>query len=411
MNPRILITGITGLRNRGVEALLATAVAGLRRHWPDCHIDVLTYDYPFDSQRGWDVDFRANLYRVPSGSRWRAWAQRWRPRRLREAREMSEFVSRASVVIASGGDVFSSDYGGLRRHLLPLHEALDRGIPVFFLGHSIGRFRQADDAEAWLACARRSLGVTVRESASYQYLTEELRLREVPVEQAADTAFLLEPASAERVAELRRSYGLDDDRECVACSVSQGIARYASHDQQRHVEVWKQLIDRITGDGRRQVVIIPHVQERIESNDDRVLAQKVLDALGRPPGVVAAAGDHSAAEYKGLVATCDFAIAERMHAAIAGLSSAVPTLTIGYSIKAEGIVADVLGSEAEVKQWLVPFPRFVETGQATALFDQGWQRRHEMAQRLAERLPEVKQDAEQNFTVLADLLAAKQLPA
>jgi colanic acid/amylovoran biosynthesis protein len=396
-----VITGITGTRNRGVEALLSTAVAGLRRLWPECGIDVLTYDCEFDSRGGIPVRFHPNPYRVASPGRLAALAESLRPRRLRELRAAARVISGASAVIASGGDVFSSDYGALSRHLAPLSVAQRRGVPVFFLGHSIGRFLTAHDAESWLRCARRSVGVTVRESSSHQYVVETLGLREVAVRQAADTAFLLEPASPERGRDLARRCGLDEARPAVACSVSQGIVCYSPQDSEEHARAWTRLVEHIAADGQRQVLVVPHVQEREEHNDDRVLAARLVRSLRHLPSVLAAPDEASAADYKRLISGCAFGVAERMHAAIAGFSSCVPTLTVGYSIKAEGIVRDAYGDAHGV---LVPLPRFVAPGQAAALFDRAWTRRDELAGRLAARLPGSIQGALANFEVLRELM-------
>ena len=405
---KFVITGITGLRSRGVEALLATNVAGLRRLWPGCTIHVLTYDRSFDSQRGYLVEFQANPFERPPVSRLLALTQALRPRRRLALLRAQRLLSGASAVVVTGGDVFSSDYGGLPRHLMPLEFALRRQVPVFFLGHSIGRFRTAQEAQRWLGVARRSLGITIRESASLRYVVQELGLQSVPVRQTADTAFLLDPASAERSQALRREYGLDESRSTVACCVSQGITHYARQDEEEHVRAWVQLIRHITDDGRRQALIIPHVQARQARNDDRILTTKVMRSLSGVPGVVGAVGDHTAAEYKALIADCALVVAERMHAAVAGYSSAVPTVLVGYSIKAEGIVADVYGGSQGSDRLLVPIRSFLEPGRASALFDEAWARRDDLAGRLASHLVDTKKAAAMNFQVLADLLAERQ---
>ena len=40
---KLVITGITGMRNRGVEAIVVPTIEGLRRNNPDIEIDILTY--------------------------------------------------------------------------------------------------------------------------------------------------------------------------------------------------------------------------------------------------------------------------------------------------------------------------------------------------------------------------------
>lgn len=55
--------------------------------------------------------------------------------------------------------------------------------------------------------------------------------------------------------------------------------------------------------------------------------------------------DHNAEVLKGYIARCRFMIVARTHASIAAYSSQVPTLVVGYSVKARGIARDIFGTE------------------------------------------------------------------
>lgn len=55
--------------------------------------------------------------------------------------------------------------------------------------------------------------------------------------------------------------------------------------------------------------------------------------------------DCNAEELKGYIARCRYMIAARTHASIAAYSQKVPTLVVGYSIKARGIAKDLFGTE------------------------------------------------------------------
>ena len=82
------------------------------------------------------------------------------------------------------------------------------------------------------------------------------------------------------------------------------------------------------------VLLIPHVQEIY--GDDRSLATSLHRSIAFP-SVAVASEDLSAAEYKRLISGCHMLVAERMHAAIAGLSSSVPTALVAYSLKARAL--------------------------------------------------------------------------
>ena len=61
-------------------------------------------------------------------------------------------------------------------------------------------------------------------------------------------------------------------------------------------------------------------------------------------GRVVMIGEHNCMEQKGFIARCRFFIGARTHATIAAYSSCVPTLVVGYSVKAKGIATDLFGT-------------------------------------------------------------------
>lgn len=405
-----VITGITGLRNRGVEALVVPTIEQLCQRQPNLTVNVLTTTSDYDEIRL--QRYRANLidnylqyFPVGRLQQLRAKiSQLYKPLAL-EYQAFLDTFRNASVVIASGGDVFSSDYGGLYRHLRPLELALDASVPIVFLAQSIGPFKRDDEAEAWLRVARRSQLITVREKISYDYVTKDLGLSTDLVKQTADPAFLLVPPPPQDVANMLRSYSVTQDRSVIAISVSQGISRYAGCDYDKHLLAWHQVVKMLLNELDAQVLVVPHVQERQADNDDRILATNLLRSLDFDPRVRLASAEHSASEFKGLIAACDLVVAERMHAALAGLSSGVCTVVVGYSIKAEGIMTNLLGSESLHNGLLISISQFLDADAACATIRTAWNRRHEVSEQLNEVLPQVKKDSASNFDMISGILA------
>ncbi|MCX7593406.1 MAG: polysaccharide pyruvyl transferase family protein, partial [Fischerella sp.] len=135
-------------------------------------------------------------------------------------------------------------------------------------------------------------------------------------------------------------------------------------------------------------------------NDDRILAGHLLRLFKFDPRVHFAGADHTASEFKGLIGACDLVVAERMHAAIAGLSSGVCTLPIGYSIKAEGIMTDLLGHESIHSGLLISIQQFLDTDTACNAIRSAWKGRQEISEQLKKVLPQVKQKTASNFDML-----------
>jgi colanic acid/amylovoran biosynthesis protein WcaK/AmsJ len=52
-------------------------------------------------------------------------------------------------------------------------------------------------------------------------------------------------------------------------------------------------------------------------------------------------GDYGPSHLKGFIAECDVLVASRMHAAIAGLSSGIPTLLVVWSHKYAGLMEEI----------------------------------------------------------------------
>lgn len=104
---------------------------------------------------------------------------------------------------------------------------------------------------------------------------------------------------------------------------------------------YKALIQYILKNTDMSVALIPHVVW--ERNDDRKTIEELYYYFKEEPRVVKL-GDCSCEELKGYIARCRFFIGARTHATIAAYSSLVPTLVVGYSVKAKGIAKDLFGT-------------------------------------------------------------------
>jgi polysaccharide pyruvyl transferase WcaK-like protein len=94
-----------------------------------------------------------------------------------------------------------------------------------------------------------------------------------------------------------------------------------------------------------------------------------------------------------------------MHACIAGLSTAVPTVPVGYSIKARGITTQVFeGTGITPDSIVIPSDTFVDSAQCIPHMDSVWQRRDAIASALQSRLSAIKALAESNFDLLGPYL-------
>ena len=396
MNTKIVITGITSFRNHGVEALVVSTIAQLRERIPGAEFTVLDRapDYDASRMRECDVKFVHDYSIRPLyAGKLRRMLTTAVPGLDREAQRAIHELRDAACVVASGGDVFCSEYGhrSLLSHLQPLKIARAANVPFVVHAQSIGPFTNEADRSAFVDVARDAAAVTVRETASFRYVTEDLRLPGDRCHLVADPAFLLGQPDREEGDALFAHHRAGEGRPTVALSTSNAICHWMGSDGDRHLETWLEIVRWLRSELDANVILIPHVQETSARNDDRVLATIIMRRLGYDPGVRLAGGDLSAGDFKAIVSRCDFVVAERMHAAIAGLSTGVPTLVIGYSIKAEGILTDLLGATLMGSSALISIKDFIAPGAGVARVQTAWAARESLAGALQSSLPVARQ--------------------
>lgn len=132
---------------------------------------------------------------------------------------------------------------------------------------------------------------------------------------------------------------------------------------------YRGLIEYILKHTNMSVALIPHVVW--ERNNDRKTIEELYQYFREEKRVVKIE-DHSAEELKGYIARCRYFIGARTHATIAAYSSKVPTLVVGYSVKAKGIAKDLFGT---YDNYVLPVQQLEQEGQLIAAFQ--WIRENE----------------------------------
>lgn len=100
------------------------------------------------------------------------------------------------------------------------------------------------------------------------------------------------------------------------------------------------LIDYILSETEYNVALIPHVVKK--DSDDRVTLNTIHEKYRSNTRVVMMK-DYNCMEIKGFISRAHSFIGARTHATIAAYSTMVPTLVVGYSVKARGIAKDIFG--------------------------------------------------------------------
>jgi colanic acid/amylovoran biosynthesis protein len=183
--------------------------------------------------------------------------------------------------------------------------------------------------------------LAVRESISEAYLQDTMRIAHVT--RMADPAFTLRPDPGQ-VPEPRAAPG-----GTLGFNLSPLLERYRRDGGALRRDAAAFIRHAVRSRGMR-VLLVPHVDGlRPEEDGDRAYLSGLLGMLGDLGDAVSILPkDLNAPQTKAAVAQVRFFIGARTHAAIAALSSGVPTVSIAYSTKARGIHRDLLGDEREV---------------------------------------------------------------
>lgn len=101
------------------------------------------------------------------------------------------------------------------------------------------------------------------------------------------------------------------------------------------------LIDYILTETTMGIALIPHVVKD-GSNDLKILKQ--IKEQYKHENRVILFQDYNCEEIKGFISKCRFFVGARTHSTIAAYSTCVPTIVVGYSVKARGIAKDIFGT-------------------------------------------------------------------
>lgn len=235
-------------------------------------------------------------------------------------------ASQADFALCSGGDNYC--YGEPVHIYLQNELCRQAGAHTILWGCSL---EQQDMTPAMLDDLRRFDLIVARESLT----REALRARGIErVVLYPDPAFAL-PAS-----EIDYPEGWLENN-MVGINASPMVIGHESRPG-AVLENYARLIEWILTETQMNVALIPHVVW--PGNDDRIPLGELYERF-RHTGRILLIPDAPCEQLKGLIARCRFLVAARTHASIAAYSTGVPTLVVGYSVKARGIARDLFGSE------------------------------------------------------------------
>ena len=153
------------------------------------------------------------------------------------------------------------------------------------------------------------------------------------------------------------------------------------------MECYEALIRYIIDNTDFQIALIPHVVWA--RNDDRKPIHTLYEKF-KDTGRVVEIGDGTCEELKGYISRCRLFVGARTHATIAAYSSCVPTLVVGYSVKARGIARDLFGQE---EHYVLPVQSLRDRDDLVKEFQWLSSREKEIREKLEKKMPDYRNRA------------------
>ena len=167
----------------------------------------------------------------------------------------------------------------------------------------------------------------------------------------------------------------------IGINISPMIQKYGENGQ-RVLENYEKLIEFILSETDCTIALIPHVVWN--DTDDRIPLTELYKKYKETNRIVLIQ-DRSAEELKSIIAQCCFFVGARTHATIAAYSSCVPTLVVGYSVKARGIARDIFGTEEE---YVIAVQSMKDTFALKRAFEKLWGKKNEIREYLNRTMPQ-----------------------
>ena len=146
-----------------------------------------------------------------------------------------------------------------------------------------------------------------------------------------------------------------------------------------------------------KILLIPHVVWR--SNDDRVVLRDLYERYAQTESVYLVE-DCNCEKLKGYISKCRFFVGARTHSTIAAYSSCIPTIVVGYSVKAKGIAKDLFGTTDD---YVVPVQTLEKDDTLADAFEWLLDNETQIRAHLCKIMPEYKRKMESALEALSKL--------
>ena len=333
---KILIIGASHLMSIGVHAMAISTMTALNSSIPDAEFTIYS-PYPEVEHKLYDR-YNFNLRVVTNGG----------SSKLKKMFCLLQEYIKTDIIVGIYGDALidaTVSTTVLYSFSILLSSLLRK--PYVLYPQSMGHFKSKFSRFLVKFAFNRATSITAREEITKNNL-QEIGVNKSLIHLTADMAFILQPASRERVEEIFLKEGINkDDSLLIGMNISQLINYKSKNSKVKcdYIELMTQVADYLIGNLNATVIFIPHsiyqkeiMDSKRNIEDDVIAVNEAFAKVENKHKVAAITSNYTSEELKGIIAQCDLFIGARMHANIAATSMCVPTMAIAYSSKAPGIM-------------------------------------------------------------------------
>ena len=393
---KILIIGASHLMSIGVHAMVISTMTALNSSIPDAEFTIYS-PYPEVEHKLYDR-YNFNLRVVTNGG----------SSKLKKMFCLLQEYIKTDIIVGIYGDAFidaTVSTTVLYSFSILLSSLLRK--PYVLYPQSMGHFKSKFSRFLVKFAFNRASSITAREEITKNNL-QEIGVNKSLIHLTADIAFILQPASRERVEEIFLKESITkDDGVLIGMNINQ-LVNYKSKNSKvkcDYIDLMAQVADYLITNLNATVIFIPHsiyqkeiMDSKRNIEDDVIAVNEAFAKVKNKHKVAVITTNYTSEELKGIIAQCDLFIGARMHANIAATSMCVPTIAIAYSSKAPGIMK-MVGLEKYVCDF-----RTMTFEELISKIEDMLSNREKIVEKMTPKIEDLKESVWLNVKVVKDLL-------
>lgn len=338
---KVLLKGIGGVYNYGCEAIVRGTVNILRSIDESIEIDYASLRVEDDKKRL--KDCAVNI--IPARNKWgvrnvvKALLNRMQIKNKIISFNFNK-IKKYNAVFSIGGDMYTIQPGDIYAEELVYlgNRCTKHSIPYIMWGCSIGPFEKNENIKRIFKEHLEKLPLIVaREQVTIAYLQSMGISKNVKF--MFDPAFFVETTQKNDInTENIKTIGIN------LSPLSLSFLNMKEEDTiKKHAAAIEEIIKRLDAN----IIMLPHVVETIDSDNDYTYQKKVYEAVAKElkSKIQIVNDDPGFIGIKSYIKQCDIVISARMHCCINSITCKVPTIFLSYSEKSKGMSNIVYGTD------------------------------------------------------------------